>query len=149
MSAPIPDGHLSDREIQILTLAARGLTDERIAARLTISRHTTKSHLRRIMDRLGARSRTHAVAIAYERRLLRTRWDADHAVKLTALRELAEKWSALPGATGREAGLADAGRALLTILNGTAAPQPRGASRNTAAQTPAVATGSAADAEAA
>lgn len=118
MSAPIPDGQLSGREIEVLSLVAQGFTDALIAKRLQVSQHTVKSHMRRITDRIGAASRSNAVAIGYERRLLRTRWDADRAVKLAALRELAEKWSALPGASARDAALADAGRALLTVLNG-------------------------------
>lgn len=148
MSAPTPGGHLSGRELEVLRLVAQGHTDERIAKKLVISRHTTKSHMRRIMDRLGATNRSNAVAIGYERRLLRTRWDQDRAVKLAAVRALAERWSALAGVTARDAGLADAGRAVLAILDG-AGPQPRSAPRNTAAQAPAAATGRAAHAEAA
>lgn len=61
---------LSGREREILLLAARGLSNATIAAGLGLSPETVKSHLRQVMGKLGARNRSHAVALAYEFGLL-------------------------------------------------------------------------------
>jgi ATP/maltotriose-dependent transcriptional regulator MalT len=61
---------LSDREQQILQIAAGGLPNREIAQQLWISEATVKSHLKRIFDKLGARNRTEAVAIARKRQLM-------------------------------------------------------------------------------
>jgi DNA-binding CsgD family transcriptional regulator len=115
---PEPPPALSARETEILRLIADGLTGEEIAGKLTISVHTVKSHMARIMDRLGAESRAQAVAIAYERRILRATWDTGRAgAQLAATRDLASRWAAREGA-GRDAVLRDAGRALLRVLDG-------------------------------
>ena len=55
---------LSQRETQVLRLVAQGLRNRDIAERLFISEVTVKAHMRSIMRKLGARSRTHAVALA-------------------------------------------------------------------------------------
>jgi DNA-binding NarL/FixJ family response regulator len=55
---------LTSRESQILELIAEGANNRRIAARLTISRHTVKFHVASILAKLGARSRTEAVTLA-------------------------------------------------------------------------------------
>ena len=55
---------LTPREAQVLRLAADGATSEEIAAALHLTEHTVKSHLKRIQGKLGARNRTHAVAVA-------------------------------------------------------------------------------------
>ena len=57
---------LSGREREILLLAARGFSNAGIARRLGLSPETVKSHLRQVMGKLGARNRSHAVALAYE-----------------------------------------------------------------------------------
>lgn len=54
---------LSDREAKVLQLVADGLSSGQIATRLFLSEHTVKSHVRRALARLGARNRTHAVAM--------------------------------------------------------------------------------------
>lgn len=54
---------LSDRQCEVLGLAALGYTDGEIARRLVVSRHTVHRHLAAIRERLGARNTTHAVAI--------------------------------------------------------------------------------------
>jgi LuxR family maltose regulon positive regulatory protein len=61
---------LSDREHQILALAAEGRGNREIAELLWISEGTVKSHLKRIFSKLGARNRTEAAAIARNRRIL-------------------------------------------------------------------------------
>jgi len=55
---------LSDRQCEVLGLAALGLSDREIARRLVISVHTARAHLRSIRERLGARNTTHAVVVA-------------------------------------------------------------------------------------
>jgi DNA-binding CsgD family transcriptional regulator len=55
---------LSAREIECLTLAAGGLTDGEMAARVGVSAHTVRFHLINVAAKLNARNRTHAVALA-------------------------------------------------------------------------------------
>lgn len=52
---------LSPRQAEILRLISRGKTDKEIAADLTISRGTVKTHLRIIFSKLRARSRAQAI----------------------------------------------------------------------------------------
>ena len=54
---------LTPRELELLTLLDEGLTNAQIAARLFLSPHTVKAHTRNIYGKLGATSRTHAVAV--------------------------------------------------------------------------------------
>lgn len=61
---------LTDREHQVLELLAHGLPNKTIAIDLGISEHTAKFHVGAIMSKLGAASRTEAVAIAARRGLL-------------------------------------------------------------------------------
>jgi DNA-binding CsgD family transcriptional regulator len=63
-------GTLSERELEILQLIADGLENDAIAKELFISRETVKSHVRRILQKLGAHSRTYAVAVALRRQLV-------------------------------------------------------------------------------
>ncbi|UCJ18595.1 response regulator transcription factor [Pseudomonas sp. MM211] len=58
---------LTARETQVLNSVAQGLGNSDIAAQLAISEDTVKGHMRSIMDKLKARNRTHAVAIAMQR----------------------------------------------------------------------------------
>ncbi|WP_219689325.1 response regulator [Streptomyces anatolicus] len=60
-----PDG-LSDRERQVLALVARGLNNTEIAETLGLSPLTAKTHVSRIMGKLGARDRAQLVIVAYE-----------------------------------------------------------------------------------
>jgi LuxR family maltose regulon positive regulatory protein len=53
---------LSSRELEVLALVAKGLTNREIAARLYLSLHTVKAHARSIYAKLGVSSRTQAVA---------------------------------------------------------------------------------------
>jgi DNA-binding CsgD family transcriptional regulator len=49
------------REVEVLRLVAEGLADAEVAARLFLSRHTVKAHLRTVYAKLDAPSRTAAV----------------------------------------------------------------------------------------
>jgi DNA-binding NarL/FixJ family response regulator len=57
-------GILSPREREVLDLLAKGLTGEEVAARLSLSPETVRTHVRNAMDKLEAHTRVHAVAIA-------------------------------------------------------------------------------------
>lgn len=59
---------LTPREHDVLTALAEGLTNKAIARRLNISLHTVKFHVESLFRKLGARTRTEAVAKAAERR---------------------------------------------------------------------------------
>jgi DNA-binding NarL/FixJ family response regulator len=61
---------LSQRELEVLGLIARGSTNREAAAHLFISEATVKTHLLHIYGKLGVRDRASAVAAAYERGLL-------------------------------------------------------------------------------
>ncbi|KQO06415.1 LuxR family transcriptional regulator [Agreia sp. Leaf244] len=65
---------LTDREREVLALVGHGLTNEEIAARLFLSPLTAKTHVSRIMQKLGARDRVQLVVTAYETHLVRTGW---------------------------------------------------------------------------
>jgi len=57
---------LTEREREVVTLVARGLTNEDIATRLLLSPATAKTHVNRAMTKLGARDRAQVVVFAYE-----------------------------------------------------------------------------------
>jgi DNA-binding NarL/FixJ family response regulator len=64
--APMPGlaEPLTPREVEVLQLVAEGLTNRRIGERLSISEHTAKYHVNAILGKLGASSRSEAVAQA-------------------------------------------------------------------------------------
>jgi DNA-binding NarL/FixJ family response regulator len=64
------DPALTDREVQVLRLAARGLTNRTIAAQLGISDRTVGHHLAHAYDKTGRRTRAGVAVWAVERRLL-------------------------------------------------------------------------------
>ena len=72
LRAPAPAREpLSQRELQVLGLIARGTTNREAAARLFISEATVKTHLLHIYAKLGVNDRAAAVALAVERGLVR------------------------------------------------------------------------------
>ena len=63
-AAAAPDG-LTQREVEILALIARGLTNPEIAAQLFLSNHTIKTHINRIFAKTGSRDRAAAIGYAH------------------------------------------------------------------------------------
>ena len=62
---------LTERELEILRLAARGLTNKQIGARLDISDRTVQNHLANVYTKLEVASRTEAVTVALQRGMIR------------------------------------------------------------------------------
>jgi len=66
----VNDNALTPREVDVLRLVAGGNANKEIAARLSLTEETVKSHIRNILAKLGANDRTHAVAIGLRRGII-------------------------------------------------------------------------------
>ncbi|GAA1925351.1 response regulator transcription factor [Nocardioides lentus] len=67
---PRPAARLTDRELEVLRLVARGLGNREIAVRLSISENTVKNHVRNMLEKLGLHSRVEAVVYALRAKLV-------------------------------------------------------------------------------
>jgi DNA-binding NarL/FixJ family response regulator len=76
VEAPVPNAKpawldsLTAREVEVLVAVARGLSNAEIGAELYMSAATAKTHVGRLLTKLGARDRTHLVIAAYEAGLI-------------------------------------------------------------------------------
>lgn len=61
---------LTEREREVLICIARGLSNQELAQRLVIADNTVKTHVKRILTKLGARDRAQAIVMAYESGLM-------------------------------------------------------------------------------
>ena len=70
MAMHTADAALTGREIQVLQLVGSGYANKAISAKLDINEETTKTHIKNILAKLGARDRTHAVSLGLKRGII-------------------------------------------------------------------------------
>jgi len=70
LASRIPGSELTTRELEVLRLLAKGLSNREVGQQLGISENTVRNHVSRILDKLGAADRTQAVLLALERGLV-------------------------------------------------------------------------------
>ena len=64
------EDQLTERELQVLNLIAKGNANKEIAAQLSVREDTVKSHVGNILQKLDANDRTHAVTIGLKRGII-------------------------------------------------------------------------------
>ena len=67
MAKHTADAALTTREVEVLRLIASGHANKEISASLSINEETTKTHIKNILAKLGAKDRTHAVSLGLQR----------------------------------------------------------------------------------
>jgi NarL family two-component system response regulator LiaR len=70
MRPPSPGSDLTPREMEVLEYMVSGLSNPAIAEKLTVSRSTVKKHVSNVLWKLGASSRTEAVALALKEKIV-------------------------------------------------------------------------------